>query len=278
MPAKRRLEDLYIVGREVRIDDGRGEPVVVWMQKLNPVELNSVMRIANAARARVRSIRSDKESDEYMSMWLDVLEWEQAEDLVTYLLAEPLMRIQERHEAELAAEEEWSEDNYLQGLRDAWEGGLKERHMTEPDDVEVRRVLAELERFAKAAEERAKPDQDAARADIEALPMTVLQERAFDRIINYRSNAVWLEEFHRGELLYGVRHADNHKAYYFAKRDELDQLSAEVLSTLFAEYGDLSVDVTEGKGLEGTPTSSDSFEQPAEPATGVSSGLAIVGR
>lgn len=278
MPAKRRLEDLYVVGREVTIDDGRGDPVVVWMQKLNPVELNSVMRIANATRARIRSVRSDKNSDEYMSMWLDVLEWERKEDLIEYLVAESLMRIQERHEAELAAEEEWSEDNYLQGLRDAWEDGLRERHMTEPEDPEVRRVLAELERFSKEADERAADDIAAARAELAELPVEVLQERALDRVINYRSNAAWLEEFHRAELLYGIRQVENHKAYYFTSRAQLDQLTGEVLSALFAEYSQLSVDVTEGKDSEGTPTSSDSSDRSPVAETGVSSGLAVVGR
>jgi hypothetical protein len=278
MPAKRRLEDLYVVGREVVVDDQRGDPVVVWLQKLNPVELNSVMRIANAARARVRSVRSDKNSDEYMSMWLDVLDWEQKEDLVEYLVAESLMRIQERHEAELAAEEEWSKDDYLQGLRDAWEGGLKDQHMYDPDDVEVRRVLSELQRFSQAAEERAADDVAAARAELAAQPMSDLQEQALDRVINYKSNAAWLDEFHRGELLYGVRQIDDHKAYYFTKRADLDLLTGEVLSTLYAAYSELSVDVTEGKDSEGTPTSSDSSEPPAEAETGVSSGLATVGR
>lgn len=278
MAVKRRLEDLYIVGREVSIDDGTGDPVVVWMQKLNPVELNSVMRSANAARARVRSVRADKTSDEYMALWLDVLDWEDKAGLIEYLIAEQIMRIQERCEAQLEAEEEWSKDNYLQGLRDAWETGLSERHVLEPDDAEATRVLAELTRFATAAEEMGADDIALARAEMEAQPMEALQEQAMDRVIAYRSNASWLEEFHRAELLYGIRETSNHKTRYFTDRTQLDLLSGAVLGQLFAEYATLSLDVTEGKDSEETPTSSDSSEQSPQVETGVSSGLASAGR
>lgn len=278
MPVKRRLEDLYVIGREMSIDDGQGDAVVVWMQKLNPVELHSVMRAANAARSRVRSVRADKTSDEYMAMWLDVLDWERKEDLVEYLIAEQVMHIQERCEAELAAEEEWDKDEYLQGLRDAWESGLKDIYAVTPDDPEGKRVLAELTRFSEAAEAAGADDIALARAEMEAQPMESLQEKAMDRVIAYRANTAWLDEFHRAELLYGVRDPENHKAYYFANRTQLDLLSAPVLTQLFATYSELSMDVTEGKGSEETPTSSDSSEQSPKVETGVSSGLVVVGQ
>lgn len=276
MPVKRRLEDLYVIGREVTIDDGTGDPVSVWMQKLNPVELNSVMRIANAARARIRSVRSDKDSDEYQSLWLDVLDWKHKEDLVEYLIAEQVMRIQERCEAQLAAEEEWEKDGYLQGLRDAWEDGLNERHAADPTDIEAKRVLAEITRFAETAEANGADDIALARAEMETRPMEALQEQAFERVIDYRANSLWLEEFHRAELLYGVRDPDNHKTYYFTQRAQIDSLSAAVLGQLFQAYAELSVDVIQGKDSAVTPNSSGSSEPPAEEATEAFSGLAVV--
>ncbi len=278
MPLKRRLEDLYVIGREVTIDDGQGDAVVVWMQKLNPVELNSVMRIANAARSRVRSVRADKTTDEYMAMWLDVLAWDRKEDMVEYLIAEQVMHIQERCEAELAADEEWQKEEYLQGLRDVWESGLNAVYAVTPEDPEAKRVLAELTRFAEAAEAAGADDIALARAEMEAQPMEALQEKAMDRVISYRANTGWMDEFHRAELLFGVRLPEDHKAYYFTDRAQLNLLAGEVLAQLFVAYSELSLDVTEGKDLEETPTSSDSSEQSPKVETGVSSGLAVVSR
>lgn len=277
MPAKRRLEDLYVVGKELTIDDGQGE-VQVWLQKLNPVDSASALRRANMARAKVRTVRRDKQSDEYLDMWIEVLEWDDQATLIEYLVAEDLMRVRERVEAELAAEDEWAKDDYLQGLRDAWESGLNETYFVNPNDVDAKRVYTELERFAAEAEARGKDDIDAARAKFEAMEFGVLQEKAFDRVISYRGSAAWLEEYHRSELLYGVREAENHKAYYFKTPEDIDQLSAEVLGLLYREYAALSVDVMEGKDSEETPDSSASSEPPIEAETGVSSGLAVVSR
>lgn len=279
MPAKRRrLEDLYVIGKDVVFDDGHGDEVAVWLQKLNPVEMSNALRRANAARARVRSVRSDKDADEYMDLWLQVLEWDSHDALVDYLAAETVLRIQDRIEAELAAEEEWSKDNYLEGLRDGWEGGLEQEYFLNPDNAEARRVRAELERFAQEAVRRGEGETAAARREIGDQPVNILQEKAMDRIINYRSSAAWLEEFHRSELLYGVRPPDDHRAYYFTDATELDRLSGEVLARLYDEYAELSVDVVEGKGSQETPTSSDSSEPPSEVETGVSSGLVDASR
>lgn len=277
MPAatkkRRRLEDLYVVGKEIAIDDGQGDEVRVWMQKLNPVEMSGALRRSNAARARVKSIRKDTTSDEYMDLWNQVLEWETVDGLVDYLVAETVLRIQDRTEAELAAEEEWSEDDYIGGLRDAWQDGLAEKFFTESDNIEARRVHDELERFAAEAERRAETEIATARNDLAREPLSALQEKAFDRVITYQASAAWLEEFHRSELLYGVRFHDDRRTPYFNDITDLDSLSGEVLNRLYNEYSELSVDVVEGKGSEETPASSDSSELPQKAEMGVSSGL-----
>lgn len=274
MPAKRRLSDLYTVGKYVEIDDGNG-PVKVWLQKLNPVENGNIIRFANAARARLRAVKRDKESPEYLDMLNEVLEWQDAGSLVEYIAGERILILQEIAEAKVAAEEEWSKDAYIQGLRDAWAGGLRDTYAVTPEDPEAKRVFQELERFSKAANEISDPEIEELRGEISTKPLEKLQEEALDRIISYRANAAWLDEFHKGELLYGVRDPDDHRVYYF-DRDELDRLSAQVLTTLLNEYATLSVDVVEGKDSGETPTSSPSSEQSAEVGTQAFSGLVAV--
>lgn len=274
---KRRLEDLYVIGKEVSFDDGTGDVITVWLQKLNPVELSTALRRANAARSRVRSVKADPTSDEYQSYWLEVLDFETTESLALYLSGEKTMAIQEREEARLAAEEEWAEHDYLQGLKDAWVGGLSEKHQTDPDE-ETTRVRDELARFAGAADAVATIEIDAIVAEYMAKDLELLQEEALERIIAYHANVAWLDEFHRCELWRGVRDPQKHSVYYFDKRDQIDSLSAVVANRLYAEYGDLSVDVTEGKGSEETPSSSSSSAPADVSGTAVSSGLVAVGQ
>ncbi len=275
--AKRRLEDLYVLGKEITFDDGGGEAVTVWLQKLNPVELSTALRRANAARSRVRTVKSDPTSDEYQAYWLEVLDFETRGSLVEYLAGERSIRAQEREEARLGAEEEWSKDGYLQGLRDAWVGGLDDKYLLDPDD-ETQRVRNELERFSELAAAAAAEETAAIRVEFDAKDQETLQDEALERVIAYHSNAAWLEEFHRCELWKGVRDPDNHGKYYFEKREQIDNLSATVVNRLSAEYAELSVDVVEGKDSEETPSSSSSSAPAAEAATEVSSGLAAVGQ
>ncbi len=275
--AKRRLEDLYVIGKAVDFDDGSGDVITVWLQKLNPVELSTALRRANAARSRVRSVKSDPTSDEYQSYWLEVLDFETAESLSNYLAGEQTMAIQEREEARLAAEEEWAEHDYLQGLKDAWLGGLSEQHQLDPDE-ETTRVRDELARYSAAASEIADAETAQIIAEYMAKDLELLQDEAMERVIAYHANVAWLDEFHRCELWRGVRDPLKHTVYYFEKREQIDSLSAVVANRLYAAYADLSVDVSEGKDSEETPSSSSSSEAVDGAATAVSSGLVAVGR
>lgn len=276
MSVKRRLEDLYVLGKEVTFDDGNGDPVTVWLQKLNPVELSTALRRANAARSRVRTIKNDPTSDEYQSYWLEVLDFETAGALAEYLAAEGAMRAQEREEARLGAEEEWATDDYLQGLRDAWTEGLGEKHLIDPDEETIR-VIGELDRFQALASEAAEVVAAEILAEYQAKDLEILRDEALERIISYHSNAAWLDEFHKVELWKGVRDPVKHNTYYFDKRDQVDNLSAFVVGRLTNAYAELSVDVVEGKDSEETPSSSNSSVPVDEAETAVSSGLALVG-
>lgn len=289
MPAKRRLEDLFVRGDFLTFDDGRGDPLTVWLQKLSPVETSSALRRAGAARARIRAVRNAPESDAYMDIWLEVEEWEASGSLVDYLLAEAKAEIETRVEAQTAAEDEWRDEGYLQGLRDAWGGGGEEAWLTDPDSPEgqeATRVLTELKRFADAVSAEAEAEVAQARAALEETPIEDLREQAMTRVIRYRASEAWLEEFHRSEIFYGTHEAVPHAKSagqwvampdrYWTKREDFDRVQAQVLAPLFAKYAEMTVDVTEGKGSGEIPTSSDSSEQPPEPATGISSGLAAV--
>lgn len=293
--SRRRLEDLFVRGCFETFDDGKGEAVTVWLQKLSPVEMSSALRRANAARAKIRSLKADRDCEEFEDLWLEVLEWGDKSALVEYLLAEPQLRIEERIEAELAAEDEWAEEGYLQGLRDAWENGARDAHIVEPESPEgqeAARVLAELTRFSELAAARGASEIAQARAELDAMDINDLRERALDRIIRYRATDAWLAEMRRCEVFYGTHPVALNTAAapdapeeerwvalperYWRKRTDFDRLQVEVLGPLLERYKELSVDVVEGKDSGEIPTSSDSSGQLPEPEMGNSSGLAAV--
>lgn len=286
VPTQRRLEQMYVIGRPLTFDDGKG-PVTVWLQKLNPIQLQQTLRRANAARARVRSVKSAPTSDEYDLIWCEVLDIGDHADLVRTLLAETIVSSGMRAEAQLASEEEWADEDYLQGLRDTWSDGMATAHLAEPTE-ESERVFAELKRFEVAVGESTKGEVDAARVELEALDLDELRRRAFDRQIRHLCGSAWMEELHRCELWLGVRtpcpacidpgpatklveHVA-HRERYFVERADVDELQGEPLHALLAAYADLSVDVIEGKGLGPTPDSeSSSGSQPEaamEPGSG----------
>jgi hypothetical protein len=74
----RRVTDLFVEGTEMYLgDDDRGEPVVVWVNKLNSFEVEEARRDAVAARG-LRLLELEKEDNpERQAMMLQVHRWDE---------------------------------------------------------------------------------------------------------------------------------------------------------------------------------------------------------
>lgn len=267
---KRRLSDLYQHGRDITIDDGDGG-VTVWVQKLSPVDHESALRKANAARARVLSLRNHKDTPEYEAVLVEV-QAATTEDIITELVDYGVAQKRLAVEAELAAEEEWDKDDYLQGLKDAWEGGLKDTYATNKEDPEASRVFVELKRFLDTADERIDAERARLERDFADLDREELEERLVDRHLDSEADMEWIKEYRKCEVWLSVRDAEDHSRRYFRERKEIDDLAQEVLTPLVQAYQELSVDVLEGKDSRETPASSPTSEQQNPVETEVSSG------
>lgn len=257
MPKTKKLGDLFVRGVSCTVTDGE-DSVEVWIQKLNPLQQDKALRRANGARARVLSVRKKDEDD------LDYLSYvHEAEDIInsgrddciSYLLSEKLGTIYQAREAELAAEEEWSEENYIQGLRDAWDDGVSEDYARDPDDPEAKRVFSELKRFAEIVEKEVKKERDALARDFDNKSDEQLAKLVVDRVIEAAADLEWLKEFRKCEIFFAVRHPDNHNKPYFERREDVDDLELETFGQLAQAYNDMRVDVTEGKDSPETPDS-----------------------
>lgn len=280
---KRRLGDLYITGREFTVNDESGlEPVTVWLQKLNAIEAEHCLRRAGAARSRVFMKCRDKESLEFQDIYSDMIGFER-DTLVGLVIREQVAEAVSSAEAELAAEDEWSKDGYLQGLRDAWVGedgaeGLSRAYedgeISEQYD-EAKRTLDELTRFSTSAQKRADVRIEAIKRDYATTSLDELRERAVEQNIGTRADSAWFTEYRRSQLFYGAREVDNHAKRYFEKREEVDQLAAPLLEQLYNEFEDLMVSVVEGKDLPPTQDSSPPQEQQGAGETAASSGPVV---
>lgn len=269
---KRRLTDLYRVGKEITFDDGTGDPVTVYLRKLNAVDQETAIRKANAARARVHATGRDPESDEYGELLSQAIDLGTHADLVSYLIQGKLAEFTVAKESELAAEEEWSKDGYLDGLREAWEEGVEERYHVDPEDSEARHVFSELERFA----ELVKPYVEDEKASLESLyaekSLEELREITAQEMVSISADIAWVREYRKCELWLATREVDG-KSRYFESREEIDDLPTEVVNRLTEEFQSLTVSTTEGKDSRATDDSSVLSEPPEQEAIIQDSGL-----
>ncbi len=261
--AKRSLLDLYVRGKTIEIDDGSGEPFRVWVQKLNPAEHSTSCRAADAARARILSIKNAPDSEEYLSIKSAILVADR-QTMIDILSSIERGRIQPLVDAEKASEDEWKESNYLQGLRDAWNDGINEKYVDDSDDPEVQRVFSELERFLASVDEEVDSRIEQFEEGLNAMTDYELQEQLMDHNIRTRSDMEWMNEYYRQELFRGARDPENKKERLLSSRADVDELQADTFAAIHQALRELTVEPVEGKDSAATPPSSASSE-PSEP-------------
>jgi hypothetical protein len=250
---RRRLTDLYVRGKEVSFDDDSNEPVLVWLQKLNGVDREACLRRANAAKAKLMIEADNEESEIFQAMYAEVRDTPDREGLVGIVVAEEVARHRQRIEAQRSSDEAtWGKDNYLQGLIDAWIGdddnpGLAATQAEQPDDPEVVRVLAEIERFENEVTTETRSHIGALLKDWEEVDDETLWRKAAHKLLERRGNEIFNREFDKQQIFHCVREPDAHAQRYFRTVKEIDDLDESVSSRLIRHYGNMMVDGIEGK-------------------------------
>jgi hypothetical protein len=273
---RRRLGDLYVRGRELAPNDGEGEPVRVWMSKLNELDREAALRRANAVKARYLIEIDDEESDVFVAAYGQIRELEDRETMIRFVISDDLARIRRRVEGERATDEDtWAKDGYLQGLFDAWLGtddepGLVETSADNPGDPEAERVKAEIDRYQKEVTDEVDAHAERLEKDWSDVEIDFLQRRAAHELLRLRSNEAFVREYQRQQLYYAVRDATNRRQRYFATVSEVDDLDDELRTYLTGQLNSLTVENTEGKDSpppEGSSNSSESADPPSGPET-----------
>lgn len=254
MTKKKHLRDLYVKGVVHTVTDDNGDSVTVYLKKLNSAETEEAVRMANAARAKVLISAKDKTSRLYESTLAETLEVDR-DQLINYIIAEKLAKAEESYESEHSDKEEWSKDDYLQGLRDSWRSGLNERYTEDAEDEEANKVLKELQRFDEEVAVLVEGEAERLRAEWADTSEEVLRDKTVDILMKIRSDVAWVEEYRKAEVYLGVRDSENIREKYFACREEFDDLEQPVLIDLMKAYRELVVEPQEGKELPETPDS-----------------------
>lgn len=252
---KAHLSELFVRGKLHTITDPVGGlEAQVYLKKLNLTESEEAVRKANAARAAVLAQSRDSDSELYKSTLADALEVER-EEMLKFVISEDLNKARESAGAEIAANPEWADDNYLQSLHDAWLNEMSDRYAADPEDEDAKAVFEGLRRYADEIDLALVGQEEALIRDQEMLADDELRDLVVKKLLKSRSDLIWVEAYRNEELRIATRDADNHRKRYFTDVLEVKELENEVKIDLLTAYKELSVDIQEGKDSEEIPTS-----------------------
>jgi len=252
-PKRRRLSDLYVVGREMEFNDGVDEePVKIWLSKISPIEQRDAADQATKVRAKILSIKNSPYASNERLLYQDQfndLGLENREDVVAFVAGSKIQEAMTSNEHRIASEDAWSNDNYLKSLQDAWNDGLSEAWIKDPDgDPETVRVYDELKRFAEEVDAASAEERDNIIAEYDHVSYEDILVEAVNKIIEAEADYSWLNEFSYYQVFYSVREIDDHKVRYFESVDEVKSVDNNITSALIAAYRDMTVEGVEGKG------------------------------
>jgi hypothetical protein len=324
---QRRLSDLYVRGVPLLFTDDdvdfvvrrneRGEPltedgetvydevplpaVSVWLAKPTSFDMDVVFKAANKASALMLAGRKDHESDTWLAIRDEVGRVDR-EVLVNELVARDLTRHRDVVEARVKGEtveddegeeqpSEWAKDGYLDSLRDAWlTGGLRERHLSDPDDDEASNVLAEIDRFTALVDAEYAADLEDKTLEIGGFDDETLIDKVTDLYVEIAARQAWAGEYRHHLIFLCTKQCAGpdpdrpgrclcrggrrrHAELYFESLDEVAALEPEIKNDMVVRFEQLIVEASEGKGSRRSRPSSTPSEPPAAEATSSSSGL-----
>lgn len=259
---RRRLGDLYVRGKDIEIDDGTGDPVPVWLQKLNEIERDAVLRRATAAKARHRLECEHEESEMFMATLTSVVDYLDRDGMTAIVMAEPMVKARERFEEQMRHDENgWGKDDKIQTLIDAWTGtddapGLAAAFAEDENDPAAIKVKDEIERFEAELDHAIERETERLTREWEDMPEMELARRVAREILSRKADEAFLGEWTRQHIFHCVRETDDHAKRYFESLIEVDDLDDKVRRILDRHMNELFVDLREGKESPATPASS----------------------
>lgn len=258
--ARKHLSDLYRRGIDWTIKDEKtGDEVEVYIKKLNPLENKEAREKGNAARARILMRRNDRDSDEWLNVYSEVFDMSD-EVRIDKCISMKATQKRAQVEAELAMadDSEWAKDDYLEGLREAWEdlrAEFVDPEIPNDEKKEAIRVFEELNRFANEVDKVLENEVKALRLPYENMDQDDLMEKTVAAVFEETAYLAWMEKYYYYRAFYSTREREDHKKKHFASVREVEELEPQVYQQLVTGYKEVELSDLEVKDLEQTPTS-----------------------
>lgn len=226
---RRRLTDLYARGEEVDL----GEGFVVWVRKMTPADAEMAYVKASNKRASVLAMaRSSEPSEVYETLKLDVASLP-LDTIIEFLASDEMGERTPIVESQIAFKDEWHKEGYLESLRERFsEEDFQKKYLEEPEDEEVKRISAEVQRFTDQITEELEKVQEDVEAELREQGEEKLRERTLESMLEVQANAAWLSEFARCQVWRCCFYADDHSEPLFPHREDVDKVQGEVFKQL----------------------------------------------
>lgn len=276
---RRRLGELFHIGRTVVIEDGEGDGVELYLRRPNPFEHEEALREGNAARARVTLRMRDPKCDEHDILEADLEAIGNVEKRRQFLVEEKRQDLYARAYGTLLDEKLWSEEKMIEEVQEnlaTWTARVPELTEEDEDWDDYQRALAILAEFDQAlgekvdefsAEELIKMREDSDE-DVTEACRRVLIDRA--------AGLHFFRDYRIACLYYGTRDPEDRSKRYFTSKLEIRELPYEIQTKLLSEYDSLDMTKDEAKNSPSAELSSPESAQQELQEIPESSGLEAV--
>jgi len=254
---RRRLTDLYARGEEVDL----GENFLIWVRKMTPADAEIAYVKASNRRASVLSMaRSSEPTEMFETLKLDVAALP-IDTVIEFLAADEMGERTPIVESQVSFEDEWRKEGYLESLRERFnEEDFQKKYLEDPEDEEVKRISAEVQRFADQVEEELEKVRQDVEAELKEQSEEKLRQKTLEGMLEVQANAAWLAEFSRCQVWRCCFWADDHNDPVFPNRADVDKVQGDVFKKLSAVIDKIHVPDMEGKDSQQTPDSSQQSE------------------
>lgn len=243
---REQVKRLYEVGREIPLTD----EITLWVKKLTPAEDKEAISHSYGPRAKILSLLGASKDDSGLLEFIDTMEslgLGEREAQVNFLIAQDVQKAMQSQEYKIAAEKEWSENDYLITLQAAWNDGIQDRYNLDNEDEEAARIFNELKRYTEQVQKAVERDREDLYDRMNDKSDAELQDKILKLFIEHAAGNAQMVEYHAWCIYLATRLKDDHSVKFFESRDEVDTYGEEFYEKLLQTYLELTIDSLEGK-------------------------------
>ena len=247
-PSRKRLMNLYMIGKEVTFEDESGE-FSVWLQKINPWQEREAIAKSKIVRAPIMALKRDRLDPDRVQYTDLLVDWgmDNKDAQIAFLISPKVQQARDSAEAKIAFEDQWAKDDYLITLQEAWNSGMADVFALDPEDKEASRIYGELRRYTDQVDAEVEYEANEYALDMQDKDEAKIEQDVLDILIDAEADALQMAEFRRWQMFYAVRNPDDHDALFFEGREDVDVIDPKIFIRLLEEYSEMTVDGLEGK-------------------------------